>query len=148
MSSIPSWQICSGLTLQKWHWIKYQVDRMTPASACLCTAQLHCGKNRAQRGTADLDKEQHAQHVSQQCGERERRISQVWWHHTDSQHLRGELVPCSASRGGLEMRQQGQGFVFKSTGELPGLAHRETWESQGCCNGWRWVEAKDWHLRE
>lgn len=76
------------------------------------------------------------------------RISQVWWHHTDSQHLRGELVPCSASRGGLGMRQQGQGMVFKNTGGLPELAHRETWESQGCCNGWRWVEAKGWHFRE
>lgn len=47
--------------------MRYQVDRMTPASAsaCSCTAQLHDGKNRAQRGTVDLDKgDMHSMSVS------------------------------------------------------------------------------------
>lgn len=67
---------------------------MTPASAC------SYGKNRAKRGTVGLDKvSMHSMSVSSAGrgrGELARADDITMIH----QHLRGALVPCSASREG------------------------------------------------
>lgn len=78
--------------------MRYQVDRMTPASARSCTAQLHDGKNRAQRGTVDLDKgNMHSMSVSgAERGELVKTDDITLIHNTCLE----ELVPCSASRAG------------------------------------------------
>lgn len=46
-------------------------------------------------------------------------------------------MPCSATRAGGGDASAGPEVVFKNSGGLPELAHRETRESQGCCNGWQ-----------
>lgn len=71
-------------------------------------------------------------------------ISLARWHHSDSQHLLGELRPCSSLGGGVGFWER----VFKGPGGLPAaLAHTETRESLRCCHDWQQHETHVWGLK-